>query len=299
MTPARPPRKMTRLTVAAMDHDLAVAVAQALDLFQQAGLEVEFHAVPDPPELREGLKTGRWQVVQVDADHVFHWGDDPACDCFIFLVGSTGLGTSLWVRPGLAGASARRLGVNDLEAGEGLWLQDLLLHQELLGQAAALNAPISPQNRLDLLREGHIDGCFLPTSLDVEAAEAGLIHLVDLGERWPEYPGYILATTHRFNAVHPEQIITYARVIWQALGRAAEVEPSSEGPALLAKAFGWPIAVASRRFPGCIKALGRVHPSLSQAFASLELARALRARHRPGVGKVQRYFDPAVMNAMF
>jgi hypothetical protein len=282
-----------------LDLDLAVAAAQALRLFEQAGLEVDFHAVPDPYELSAGLKTGRWQVVHVDADHVFHWGDDPDCDCFIFLIGSTGFGTSLWVRPGVADPSARRLAVDDLEAGEGLWLQDLLLHQGLPGRAVALNPPVSPETRLDLLREGHIDGCFLPASLDLEAAEAGLTRQADLGTQLPEYPGYTLATTHRFNAVHPEQVITYARVIWQALGRAVEMDPSSEGPALLAKAFGWPSAVAARRFPGCIKALGRVHPSLSQAYASLELARALRTRHRAGVGRVQRYFDPAVMNAMF
>lgn len=290
---------MTRLTVAALDRDLPVAAAQALHLFEQAGLEVDFHAVPDPYELSAGLKTGRWQVVHVDADHVFHWGDDPDCDCFIFLVGSTGLGTSLWVRPGLADSSARRLAVNDLEAGEGLWLQDLLLHEGLLGRAVALNPPVSPETRLALLREGRVDGCFLPASLDLEAAQAGLTRLVDLGARLPEYPGYTLVTTHRFNAVHPEQVITYARVIWQALGRAAEMDPLSEGPALLAQAFGWSSTVAAHRFPGCIKALGQVHPSLSQAFASLELARALRARHRSGVGRVQRYFDPAVMNAMF
>ncbi|MBX5465906.1 MAG: ABC transporter substrate-binding protein [Firmicutes bacterium] len=262
---------MTRLIIAG-PRDPGIEAAEAVQRWNSGDLSVEFRETPSGLEAVEGLAEGRWSMVHADADAIF---TAPAeIGAFIVLVPALGWDRRAVGRadlPAWEGLRGCRLAVEGRDRADGLLLEAFLASHELNAEAVEWVAVASAPNRLDHLLAGAVDLAVLPGPLVARALAAGYRDFGPAAAAVPEYPGWVLATTHAFNAQHPELVVTYARILWQAW---ATVSAPTGGAVL-------------------------VHPSLAATRAALESALALRARLRSDPGRLGRFFDPAVMNAMF
>jgi ABC-type nitrate/sulfonate/bicarbonate transport system substrate-binding protein len=193
-------------------------VAQALGLFERAGLSVDVTVVGSSVKQQEELIRGGYDVGFQQADHVVRAVEQGA-DLFIFaphghapeltLVGVPEIGD-------LQALRGRTIAVDGARTGYALLLRRLLLENGF-GEADVVFTEVGgSKERFDIMKSKTVAGSMLNPPFDENLIASGYVSLARMAEAFPTYPGPVMAARRSWARVHTKELSAFVRVFSDA-----------------------------------------------------------------------------------
>ncbi len=195
-----------------------VYVAQALGLWQRAGVEVDLTVTGSSIQQLDALKKGAFDIGFQQVDHIVR-GVELGADLFIFMGQSHAPELSLMVSPdinGVADLKGKTIVVDDARTGYSLLLKKLFEQHGLREMDTQFKNVGGSQERFDAMKNGEGSACFINPPFDRNLVAAGLKNLGASSDFFPTYPGPIAAARRAWARDHKAELMAFIRGFNQA-----------------------------------------------------------------------------------
>jgi NitT/TauT family transport system substrate-binding protein len=188
-------------------------VAQSLGLFEREGIEVEATLTGSSVKQQEDLIAGRFDIGFQQADHVVR-AVERGGDLFVFMPHGHAPDLSLVAAPGVSGIPqlrGRPIAVDGARTGYALLLRRLLQDSGLAATDIVFQEFGGSRERYDAMKSGAAAASLLNPPFDANLAAEGYVVLARLAERYPSYPGSVMAARRSWAREHEAEIFGFIR----------------------------------------------------------------------------------------
>jgi ABC-type nitrate/sulfonate/bicarbonate transport system substrate-binding protein len=188
-------------------------VAQALGLFEREGIDVQVTLTGSSVKQQEALIAGRFDVGFQQADHVVR-AVERGSDLFVFMPHGHAPDLSLVAARGTSSARelrGRPIAVDGARTGYALLLRRLLREEGLEDADIAFTEFGGSQERFDAVKSGAAAASLLNPPFDAKLVAEGCVVLARLAERYPSYPGSVMAARRSWARDHADDVVAFIR----------------------------------------------------------------------------------------
>ena len=188
-------------------------VAQARELFAQAGVNVEVTVTGSSTHQLERLISGEYDIGLQQSDHIVR-GVERGADLFIFMAQALAPELTLVAARGVKSFSdlkGKAIAVDGARTGYALLLRKLLAAKGLRDGDCTLKETGGSQERSDALKAGAAVATLLNPPFDRNLLAAGFGSLGTIVEYFPTYPGSVAAARRAWAQANAPALIAYIR----------------------------------------------------------------------------------------
>lgn len=188
-------------------------VAQAHQLFEREGIDLEVTVTGSSSEQLKRLVAGDYDIGMQQSDHVVR-GVGRGADLFIFMAQALAPQLTLVAAPGIAGFAdlkGRDIAVDGARTGYALLLRQWLAGQGLADSDYRFLEIGGSQERFNALKTGAAVASLLNPPFDRNLLTAGFGSLGTTNENFPTYPGSIAAARRVWARQNETSLIAYIR----------------------------------------------------------------------------------------
>ena len=188
-------------------------VAQSLGLFAREGVTVEATVTGSSVKQQEALIAGGFDVGFQQADHVVR-AVERGSDLFIFmphghapdltLVGARGT-------PNVQALRGKAIAVDGARTGYALLLRRLLREDGVADDDIVFREFGGSKERYDAMKSGAAAASLLNPPFDANLIAEGFVPLARLGERYPGYPGSVMAARRSWARENADAVVGFIR----------------------------------------------------------------------------------------
>ena len=179
-------------------------VAQSLGFFEREGIELHVVVTGSSVKQQEDLIAGRFDIGFQQADHVVR-AVERGHDLFIFMAHGRAPDLSLVAAPGtrtIGELRGRTIAVDGARTGYALLLRRLLRQEGLAEGEIAFGEFGGSRERFDAMKSGAAAASLLNPPFDARLASEGYPLLARINERYPGYPGSVMAARRSWARAH-------------------------------------------------------------------------------------------------
>jgi ABC-type nitrate/sulfonate/bicarbonate transport system substrate-binding protein len=224
-----------------------VYVAQSLDLWKNAGVEVNLTVTGSSIHQLDQLKSGGFDIGFQQVDHVVR-GVERGADLFIFMGQSEAPELSLMVSKDIntiADLKGKNIVVDDARTGYSLLLKKLFEQHGLKESDTLFKNVGGSQERYEAMKNGEGAACFINSPFDRNLITARLKRFAALSDYFPAYPGPIAATRRAWAREHKAELVGFIRGYNQAYAWLQDGANKAAAIPLLPAALAMPADAAA------------------------------------------------------
>jgi ABC-type nitrate/sulfonate/bicarbonate transport system substrate-binding protein len=187
--------------------------AQALQLFERAGLQVEVTLTGSSVTQQEELIRGGFDIGFQQSDHVVR-AVERGADLFVFMPHGHAPELTLVSVPqvrAIGELRGRTIAVDGARTGYALLLRRLLRQESLDDADIVFKEFGGSQERYEALKTRAATASLLNAPFDAQLLADGCTMLARMSERFPTYPGPVMAARRRWAGEHEDDLIAFIR----------------------------------------------------------------------------------------
>ena len=188
-------------------------VARTLRLFEQEGIDLAVTVTGSSVTQQQQLIDGAFDIGFQQADHVVR-AVESGSDLFIFMPHGHAPDLSLIAARGtqaIGDLRGRTIAVDGARTGYALLLRRLLKNEHLSESDIVFREFGGSRERYDAMKSGAAAASLLNPPFDANLAADGYAVLARMGERFPHYPGSVMAARRAWAHSHPLEIRGFVR----------------------------------------------------------------------------------------
>ena len=188
-------------------------VAQARQLFEREGIEVQVTLTGSSVEQQEELIRGGFDIGFQQSDHVVR-AVERGADLFVFMPHGHAPELTLVAAPDIRAIGdlrGRTIAVDGARTGYALLLRRLLQQEKLAEADIVFKEFGGSRERYDALKSGAAVASLLNAPFDVQLLADGYTMLARMSERFPTYPGSVMAARRSWARDHEEDLLAFIR----------------------------------------------------------------------------------------
>lgn len=210
-------------------------VAQARGLFEREGVDVHVTLTGSSVTQQEALLAGGFDIGFQQADHVVR-AVERGSDLFIFMPHGHAPDLSLVAAPGTSDIAQLRgvaIAVDGARTGYALLLRRLLTQSGLGESEIVFKEFGGSRERYDAMKTGAAAASLLNPPFDANLAGEGYAILARMNERFPSYPGSVMAARRSWAREHEQEVIGFVRAYDAAYAWLQDARNSAEALSVL------------------------------------------------------------------
>lgn len=292
----RPARATVRLgLISEGTNTWPLYVAQSLELFGREGIAVEVTLTGSSVKQQEGLIAGRFDIGFQQADHVVR-ATERGSDLFIFMPHGHAPDLTLVGAPGIREIGqlrGRKIAVDGARTGYALLLRRLLREHGLTETDVTLEEVGGSRERFDAMKSGAPAASMLNPPFDATLIAEGYTSLARMNERFPSYPGSVMAARRSWAATHEAALLAFIRAFNAAYSWLEDPANAQRALAMLPER----LAIAPRAAASALQKLGsRTRPRITDEGLQQVIDTVWAAESYGGEkGAPAKYMDLAYM----
>jgi ABC-type nitrate/sulfonate/bicarbonate transport system substrate-binding protein len=188
-------------------------VAQALGLFAAEGIDVEVTLTGSSVTQQNELIRGGFDIGFQQADHVVR-AVERGSDLFIFMPHGHAPDLTLVAAPGtddIEQLRGRPIAVDGARTGYALLLRRLLTQSGLMENEIVFQELGGSRERYDAMKSGTTQASLLNPPFDANLIAEGYVMLAHINERFPTYPGSVMAARRSWAREHEQEVLAFVR----------------------------------------------------------------------------------------
>jgi ABC-type nitrate/sulfonate/bicarbonate transport system substrate-binding protein len=192
--------------------------AQALGLFERAGLNVEVTVVGSSVKQQEELIRGGYDIGFQQSDHVVR-AVEQGSDLFIFAPHGHAPDLTLVAVPEVRDLQAlrgRTIAVDGARTGYALLLRRLLLRNGFDEADVVFTEVGGSKERFDIMKSRAVAASMLNAPFDANLIASGCVTLARMAEAFPLYPGPVMAARRSWAHAHVQELSAFVRAFADA-----------------------------------------------------------------------------------
>jgi ABC-type nitrate/sulfonate/bicarbonate transport system substrate-binding protein len=237
--------------------------AQALGLFDRAGLSVDATVVGSSVKQQEELIRGAYDIGFQQSDHVVR-AVEQGSDLFIFAPQGHAPDLTLVAVPDIRDIQVlrgRAIAVDGARTGYALLLRRLLLRSGF-GEADVVFMEVGgSKERFDIMKSGAVAASMLNPPFDANLIASGYVSLARMAEAFPLYPGPVMAARRSWAHAHVKEVNAFTDAFEDAYAWLQKPDNAERALAMLPERLAISPAAARAALEGFAK---RSPPALSE-----------------------------------
>jgi ABC-type nitrate/sulfonate/bicarbonate transport system substrate-binding protein len=269
--------------------------AQALALFEREGINVAVTLTGSSVKQQEGLIAGQFDVGFQQADHVVR-AVERGSDLFIFMPHGHAPEVTLVAARGvreIGELKGRTVAVDGARTGYALLLRRLLLDHGVPESAVKFEEIGGSRERFDAMKSGAVAATLLNAPFDAALIAQGYTGLARMSERFPGYPGSVMAARRAWAASHERELFAFIRAFDAAYAWLEDSANARQALTMLPERLAIAPAAAAAALE---KLAARGRPSISHEGLQEVIDTVWTAEsYRGAKGTSTKYMDLAYM----
>ena len=187
--------------------------AQALQLFERQGIDVKVTLTGSSVEQQEALIGGGFDIGFQQSDHVVR-AVERGADLFVFMPHGHAPELTLVAAPeirAIGDLRGRTIAVDGARTGYALLLRRLLKEEHLADTDIVFGEFGGSRERYDALKSGAAVASLLNAPFDAQLLANGYTLLANMSERFPTYPGPVMASRRSWARDHEQDLLAFIR----------------------------------------------------------------------------------------
>jgi ABC-type nitrate/sulfonate/bicarbonate transport system substrate-binding protein len=270
-------------------------VAHALGLFAREGIEVDVTLTGSSVKQQDELISGGFDIGFQQADHVIR-AVERGSDLFIFMPHGHAPDLSLVAAPGtseIAQLRGRGIAVDGARTGYALLLRRLLTQSGLAEADIVFREFGGSRERYDAMKSGAAAASLLNPPFDANLVVEGYVLLARLAERFPTYPGSVMAARRSWAREHEQEVTGFVRAYDKAYAWLQDPANSAQALRVLPEHLHIAPQAATAALQGYAQ---RLRPQMSDESLQQVIDIVWQAEgYEQPKGPPRRYLDPGYM----